>query len=310
MDLVYSQYFSETFIDCFLRFSHSLRSKRSVQEYLGSCRIICDYLHKDFLEITETDADQFFQYMRQRIQEGSLKLTTLNGRLSVYNAVSKFISESSPELGFENPFYCQMRYDYTAAIRPSTIPSLKEIDSVMEAAKEESPMYYLILSLAFRVALSATDIVSLKTSDLQVIDDRMTIVFPSRKQFSPDRVIPLPEDVSCLLEDYISALSYKDEIGHLFYNKFKNPLTVRNLDSMIAKLVKKSGLQNKYTLKDFRSRAILDMLKASMQNDVPPQSVANYVGIKDLRLNSYVSAKNIVEECPADLVNLRVMAPQ
>jgi site-specific recombinase XerD len=101
-------------------------------------------------------------------------------------------------------------------------------------------------------------------------------------------------------------MPYIDESGHLFYNKHNNPLTARNLDAYFEKIWKKSGIETKYTLKDLRSRSILDMVSAAIRSGSDLPTVGAYVGIKDLRLNTYVSANTIVGDCPADLVNFQI----
>ena len=48
------------------------------------------------------------------------------------------------------------------------------------------------------------------------------------------------------------------------------------------------------------------MVNAALKSDTDISSVGSYVGIKDLRLNTYVSANTIVGDCPANLVNFSV----
>ena len=48
------------------------------------------------------------------------------------------------------------------------------------------------------------------------------------------------------------------------------------------------------------------MVNAAIKSDADLSSVGSYVGIKDLRLNTYVSANTIVGDCPANLVNFSV----
>ena len=47
-------------------------------------------------------------------------------------------------------------------------------------------------------------------------------------------------------------------------------------------------------------------VNAAIKSDADLSSVGSYVGIKDLRLNTYVSANTIVGDCPANLVNFSV----
>ncbi len=305
MAYVRSDYFSDKFIDCFYLYLDDLSSNGAAESYWSVVRILCDYVKKDFLDINEFDADAFYKYMVARAQEGSLKNTTVNMRLSCYKNLANFITTNFPAWGYVNPFIKLRPLDYTAGIKPSKIPTLKEIDAILDAAKE-SDMFFLIITLAFRVALSVADITSMRLHNVKQNDNGLYLHFAKKSAGDAEKVVPLPMDVATLLSSYINSMIYVDADGHLFYNKYNNPLTMRNVDSAINKYVKKSGINNKYTLKDLRSRAILDMVGASLDNNIPVEAVAAYAGIRDLRLNLYVRAVNLVESCPADLVNIQV----
>lgn len=299
-----STYLSDEFNQYFAQYA-ATKNERTAAEYQGAISLLCDYTKKDFLAITDHDADMFFHYLTKRVIEGSLKKTTLNYRLYIYKQVASYITETFPDAHYENPFLLvQPERGIKNNIKPSTIPSLTEIDQFLSHV--DSPMYYLIFCMAFRIALSAQDILHLRLCIIQKMDDNYCLHYPAKNRFTPDRVIVLPKDIAELLLDYINNMSYVDEQGHLFYNKHRNPLTPRNLDAYFERTLKASGIETRYTLKDFRSRGILDMVNATIKSGKDLSSVGSYVGIKDLRLNTYVSANTIVGDCPADLVNFAV----
>ena len=302
------EFFIEKFNEYLSVFCASLKNQRTAIEYCRCISLICTHFKKDFLEITRDDAITFFSYMENRVALGTLKKSTVNSRNSCYNKVANFITERYPDSGYANAFATipSMR-GVKNNISPSRIPSMSDIDALLSHAP--SSMYYLIFCLAFRVALSASDIIGLKAKNVQKIDDNYCIHYPAKNKFSPDRVVVLPRDIESLLSKYISELSYLDEEGHLFYNEHKNPLTLRNLDAAFERALKASEIKERYTLKDFRSRSILDMVSATIKNGVDTSIVGPYVGIKDLRLETYVSAHTIVNECLADLVNIQIKAP-
>lgn len=300
-----SKYLSDMFERYWRQYAATLKNERTEAEYRSAVSLLCDYAKKDFLAITEQDADAYFHYLTKRVIEGTLKKTTLNGRLYILNQVASYITENFPEEHYRNPFLLvQPERGIKNDINPSSIPSLAEIDQFLSHV--DSPMYYLIFCMAFRIALSAMDIVSLKLSIVQKFDDNYCLHYPPQDRFTPDRVVVLPKDIEELLLNYISNMSYIDEKGHLFYNKHHNPLTPRNLDAYFERTLKASGIETKYTLKDFRSRGILDMVSAAIKSDADLSSVGSYVGIKNLRLNTYVSANTIVGDCPANLVNFSI----
>jgi len=299
-------YFSDIFSDCLAAYVSDY-SSRTAKEYTGAVRALCAYLRKDFLEITPKDAGVFFDYMKKRVQCESLTVTTYNNRLYCYKNLALYIIANYPDIVFENPFLLIESIPYEISIKASRVPSLEEID-IMLSTCLENPMCYLIFSLAFRASLSSSDIVALKLSYIKQIDNCVTLVFPADASHKDVRKVALPEDVSVLLLNYVNAMSYTDSAGHLFYNKYGNPLTLRNLDALVKKLIQKSGISSKYTLKDFRTRAILDMVQASVGDEAALDKVSDYVNIGQLRLNQYINARYLAKNCPANLVNLRVVA--
>lgn len=305
-------YFSEEFENCLEEFLHGY-GERSAKEYVGSVRIICNYLEKDFIEITPEDAGLFFNYMAQRIQHENLSASTYNSRLSCYKNLSQFIEATCPELCFENPFTLIEPKQLSVNIKASCIPSLAELDALLTTC-QGNLMYYLIFSLAFRMSLSSSDIISLTLNHIHKVDDKTVFTFSGKES----RVLAVPEDVCELLYAYIGSepfLSLADVEGHLFYNQYGNPLTLRNLDKLVKKMVRESGISNKYTLKDFRARAILDMVYSGMgcvtdDGSSVMEDICEYANIGDLRLTHYLNAVNLVRESPVELSRLRVRLPE
>lgn len=299
-----SIYFSDEFSKYLTIYVSRMQNGRTAEEVWGAVRVLCDYLKKDFLELDGCDVESFFNYMAVRVSQGSLRCTTYNNRKSIYGKLALFLHTEYPELGFDNPFVLIRPLSYKAGIKASKIPSLEEVDAVLEASKKE-PMYYLILSLAFRVALAASQIIHLRRDNVYRDGENLSLYIPGNG-YKDDLLLPLSADIGVLLVEYISNMDYTDAEGRLFYNKYKNPLSLKNLDTAVARFVSASGIANRYTLQDLRSRAILDMVRASTEAGEDAMEVATYVGIKELRLNTYISAAMLAEKCPADLVNLRV----
>lgn len=299
-----SVYFSDEFTKYLKIYVSRMQNVRTAEEVWGAVRVLCDYLKMDFLELEGRDVETFFNYMAARVNQGTLRCTTYNSRKSIYGKLALFLHDEYPGLGFDNPFALIRPLSYTAGIRASKIPSLEDVDAVLEASKTE-PMYYLILSLAFRAALTASQIVSLHRDNIYKDGNSVSIHIPGNG-YKDDIMIPLSSDLSELLARYISNMDYIDAEGHLFYNRYNNPMSIKNLDDAVARFVSASGIENRYTLQNLRSRAILDMLRASAEAGEDVKEVATYVNIRELRLNTYLSAALLAEKCPADLVNLMV----
>jgi len=298
-----SEYISEYFEqEIFPQYCARMRNAKTKREYAGYVRILCDkFAHKDFLEITPSDAHEAFRKMKEKQKQGELAGRTICVRLSAYNAISRFIEEEYPELEFENPFAKVERPEINDRIMESHIPSLAELDAILTQAKEE-PMYYLILAISTRTGMAASKIIRL-TKDC-VFEEKDTIGVYLNDDLYPQKncAVVFPNDVGILFKNYIESIIIEDSEKHLFFNKHGNPLTIKNLDSNISRIVKKAGVTYPYTLKDMRSRAILDMIDAGADE----KEIQNYVGIGPIRTRQYYEAKGLVRGCPASLVNYEI----
>lgn len=274
---------------------------RTKAEYFGYIRVLCNnVLYKDFLDITEKDAKRAFSTFRRKMREEKLSIRTIKVRLSCYNSFSKFIEEEYPEYGFVNPFEEIEKPFLTDEVSSKNIPSLEEIDKILTTVKKNR-MYYLIIAMTMRTGIAPSKLLNLTNSSVFTEEDRVCIYVPDKME-KKTVTMTLPDDIGKLLVEYMELIEEQDFEGHLFYNKYGNALTLKNLDTTIKRIIKKAGIENDYTIKDLRSRAILDMLHAGADE----KDVANYVGIQGIRLRQFSNAKGIVRGCPADLVNFQL----
>jgi len=277
---------------------------RTHTSYLTSVRALCNFAKKDFLELTDGDIVSFVKHMKSQLQHGELTQSTFNVRVTSYKTLAEFIYNNYPG-EMQKLFTSVPLYPGDEKIKSSKIPSLEEMDKLLSTCAK-NPMHYLIVALAFRVGFSTGDIVGLTLSSVHtdaVDADALFITFKSRKE----RIVRLPEDVSKLLKNYIDNMGYVDDEGHLFYNSYGNPMTARNLVSLINKLLEKSGLPTDYCVRDFRSRAILDMVEANVGNAENMEKLQDYVNLKGRRMYSYIEARHLTATfSPADYVNIRV----
>lgn len=294
-----SDYFKK---EIFQTYASKVKNARTRTEYLRYIGILCNrFCKKDFLEIIEIDAINAFNQMYALCGEGNLSKKTICVRLSCYNSISKHIEKTYPELEFKNPFTKIIRPETDEKVTLANIPTLEELDVILTAAKTE-PMYYLIISIATRVGLSATKILKMKKNSLFTENGRVGIFFPDSQSPTRSLSVILPEDVQLLLMNYIESMTYINEDGNLFYNKYKHVLTLKNLDVNIASICKRAGLERTYGLKDMRTRAIMEMISAGATE----QTVQDYLGLGALRTRQFFEVKNTLQGCPADLVNYQI----
>jgi site-specific recombinase XerD len=295
-----SEYCTKEFTDILQTYISVCSNERTFYEYCGYINLICNYTKKDFLRITYEDAKKYQDYLISQYNDGKLSRKTANVRFSCYRTVSNYIIDTFPDKLKENVFLKIPRLmQPDDSINPKSIPSLKELDKIMSSARSNY-MFYLILSLATRVGLSATNILRIRKNSIIVDEEGNTFLhFAATSDFKDDRYVQLPKDVSSILEKYLETVE-ADSQGHIFFNSRKGPLTLKNLDVAVSKIIKAAKVDEKYTLKDLRSRAILDLL----QTGADANAISDYTGLSFLRIHSFTKAKKLVSgDCIADAVN-------
>jgi site-specific recombinase XerD len=291
-------YCSEQFVKLMDDYSYSFKNARTYSEYVNYINMICNYLQCDFIEIDTDGAQRFMSYMYSRRSEGKLSKGTIYVRLHCYKVVALYVEEHVE--GYESAFArIKPPSRPSDAINPKRIPTMTELDKFMSAVSD--PMYNVIYALATRVGLSATSILNIRRDDItsEVYDDGDVVMFLrlNGKGFNNERYIALPRDVSRIFDAYLKAVVPVD--GVIFFNDHHHPLTLKNLDTATKKYVARAGIGH-YTMKDFRSRAILELVKTGTDLE----SIRDYTGLSHMRINTFASARGLVSRaCPANLVN-------
>ena len=295
-----SEYCSAEFNKYLENYGYAVRKPRTFEEYVNHINLLCNYLCMDFLDIDSSDAMQYYSYMMSRFHAGTLSRKTICARISCYKSVASYINEVKD--GYQNPFIALRRPEKSDdTLNPKRIPTLSELDEFMSVVKED-PMFFLIYALATRVGLSASSILRIKITDIIKEDygDGKSITFirfPGSGH-NEDRFVALPKDVAEILGRYLSIVVPVD--GKIFLNRHNHPMTLKNLDTATTKFFVAAGIKNKYTMKDLRSRAILELAKAGADLE----SIRDYTGLSYMRINTLISSKSLVDrKCPADLVN-------
>ena len=295
-----SIYMSDFFADrIYPAFASTKKKPRTAEEYFNSAKMICEYSRKDFLDLTADDAKAYYNYLQKCEAEGKISNRTIKMRFVGYNQLAKFICVGYPEMMKYNPFETILLPFAEENMKIQRIPTMTEIDKLLTAAKDDDQMF-LVLCLISRMGLTAKETVSLKKGQITETGENAIGIICLDKDGKTEVLRPVPEDVKDILLEYIER--HKSE-GLLFYNNHNNPLTERNLDYLMKKYSDLAGIETKCSVKDLRNRAILSMLQANAS----PQEVAQYAGIGMVRVKQFVNEGNIIAQCPADLVNFRIV---
>lgn len=299
-------FLSELFMDYFAEYvNQNGMSDNTRKEYLYRIRHVCDWCEKDFLDIGVSDAERYFNYLQNLYATGDITRRTIYGRYNTCCNLASFVQGQGSMEGYRNPFASiKIHTPENTRVPLHSIPSSEAMDIILAKAPDE--MYYLVFALAFRVAFSLSEILSLTLSHIVESGDVIFVRCNARKTI-PARTVALPEDVANIMRHYIDNMPYVDAEGHLFYNKYKNPLTMDNVNKRLRKIMSECDFDEKYSLRGFRSRSILDMVVATAKKEACMDDVADYTGIRSRRLAAYVkSSSGVIMNTPANLVNINI----
>lgn len=285
-------------------FSKRFRNANSCNVYFGDINEFLDYCKKDFLDITQIDADQFYHYLHEKVKQDLLRLTTVKKKIKELHKFSDFIIEiAQQELvkiphTFDNFFY-RYAVQYFAEEEIKKVPTLTEIDKLMDVAKNDI-MTYTILAIVERIGLKSTDICNLKPNDI-IRDGKESFLIIKRKKEREIRLIP--EDVWIILEDY---LNHRLHYEYLFYNKWGKKLNTQYFHLKMRTLTEQAGVPH-YSLKDLRNVCGIVLFAYG----VKPKQVAQQLGITTMHVGRYDKesyGKNMMKEVDK-LVHLKIMPP-
>lgn len=287
-----SEYMSDMFVnEYFPAFCETVKAERTKAEYFSALCLYCDFMQKDFCEQTMDDAHRYSTYLSTRIVNGSFAKTTFVTRISCFRKVEEFIRDL---YGEEICNKCWAKIQMPAldsSIAEDKIPSPSDIDELLDLSRSEGMMWYVIISLVLKCALTASEIVHLKKENIIREKEDVYVFLPSKKggnlNFQEKRYLKMPEDMKELFLSYLATLP--EESQYYFYNKSGRPLSIKNIDDALKRMY--TGKNKKYTIKDIRTRGILEMISGSDN----PAAVSEYVGLSQLRMRSFVEAAGLLD---------------
>ncbi len=298
-----SDYMSDTFInEIFPAFSGVLKAQRTREEYFAMICLYCDFIKKDFFEQTMEDAFRYNRYLTGRVLNGSFSTTSMVTRIACYRKTEDFLRDTYGEDFCERCWGKIQMPSLDSSISEKQIPSVEDLDDLLNRAKKEGFMWYVIISLVIKCALTASEIVHFKKENLISEHGELYVYFPQKgnRNFQEQRYLKMPEDMRDLFLSYLATLP--KDTSTFFVNQRGRAVSLKNIDDALARMYKDSD--NKYTIKDIRTRGILEMLTATDN----PQAVADYVGLSQLRMKSFIDAAGLLDghKVVADYNNLIV----
>ncbi len=283
-------------------FEKTLNTKKSRSDYYSLIVHLTDYVKKDFLVITETDAQSYFNHLLMLTSNGKQSLKTVKVKLARLKSVSNFILRHSYLFDLQqtytrNPFQkvsLPVSDDYLSR---KNVPSIEEMNNILHYA-EKNEQLYLILSLMIRCGISAGEICTLKFEDfIQDSSGNIGIEYCYR---NVKRYIKLPDDVLTLIREYIGDTTVSIS-EYLFHNKRGNQLRIRDLERLYLKYVP-ADLEPHFTLSDLRNGSAAYMLVCGASIS----EVAKYIGISTEWMRRFDKVIPELHTAAVDYTNIQV----
>ena len=263
-------------------YSKRLKSKDSKKMYWSDIIGFCNIVKKDLLDITEEDVELFYRYYTK---ESPVKLATLQKKFRELSAFSDFIAENALELlgesFFQNLFSSRLE-EINAQVHMAKghIPTVQEMDKLLQLAEKNNLMHYAIFSLIYRCAIRPSELIVIKPSDFIRNPEGLYLRIGEKKK---ERVIPLPDDMTTIIEQYEQVR--KKSIAYFFYNdtfQTLRQLSERTLERLAQEYAQKANI-SPITMYGIRDASIALMCSCG----APASYIARDSGITEIAVERY-----------------------
>lgn len=280
------EYVSPEFENAFSAFLASQSHSRTAGEYKSGVRSICNFAQKDFLTLSRKNIDEYFKDLEER----GLKYSTRRSRYYRFITLSRFMDERFRGLKLTN-YFQSLHFD-----TPSMPEESEEIRRhyfseerflKLKAASDDcgDDMASLIFSLSYRAGLSASEVCGLRIDQIFRDGDGSGFIHLYDDSYHAERNVFLSGDLTRALYDFMDLPKRKKSI-FVFLNKYGNPLTLRNLNSLFRKYCIEGGLGRDVSFRDLRTAAVVHMMSGRTS-----QEVGERVNLRKVRLAQFAEAR-------------------
>ena len=257
-------------------FANNFKSESSVGSYLSDINEFMDFIKKDFLILSASDVNNYYNEMKAKVTNGDIQGNTMAKKFKELHSFAMFIIENRKEYCVPDTFR-DFFFEYLGFVEKQeklakTIP-LDHMDRLLAAA-QDNLMAYCILVLLQRVGMTSTDVIELKPSDFAVYDNGVYAFLQDR-----ERVFFIPDDVYKILEQYMQTINQSE---YLFVNSRGNPLNTMYISRLLKKYTQKAGVPS-YSAESIRNSCAAMMFAYG----VPAKSIAAQMGTTMLHINRY-----------------------
>ena len=245
-----------------------IRTEANQRHYRKVLSELENWLHTDFLSITPSQANDFYNY----IKASKLAITTKNERLRIVKSIGGYMEEKISD--YRSPFTHLRPYSRQSFLKKEEMLTMEELSLAMAIAENSNNWRaFLAMVLAFRLCLTTSEIVSLRSIHFKKGNDEQMYLTVPAKEFR-ERTIVVPEDVYTIMHK-INPSFFAGEISTLIYNdKTRMPIKEVTITKQIAIISKKAGIP--MTLQSIRNLGILLYYKTNPDKNL----LAEYLGSK------------------------------
>lgn len=280
-------------------FKSRFKSPTSEASYKSDILEFCRFTEKDFDETLSIDVQNYYEHLRLKVKKGMISTLTMTKKFRELHSLSHFIIEEfSDQVSLnEDYFYQYLKLLDKEKEFARSIP-IEHMDKLLQAASIDLNVYTMLVFM-YRVGLSSTEIISLK-SDHQFLVYDNGIYF-----YVGDRREPcyIPGDAWQIILKYLQS---REDHEFLFYNRSGNPLNTMYISRMMKKYCALAGIPS-YSAEALRNCCAYNLFAYGATD----KEVAEQMGRTTHQIKRYkgMSYKKGLNKRSAELVKIQVKLP-
>lgn len=277
------------------------KSPTTEASYAADLSEIMDYFEKDFLEIRKSLVVEYFEMMQNKITQKVIKPQTVAKKFRELHSFAEYICNNRGKYRvddeYQDEFYPFLKTLEKQKKFAKSVP-IEHIDRLLQVAECDIQAYTIIVML-YRVGLTSTEVVQLKTDDFAVYENGMYVAVEGRK-----KLCYIPDDAAIIVESF---LKQRKEMMYLFYNSRGNQLNLMYISRLLKKLEKKAGIPE-YSAETIRNTCGFTLFAYGVKSE----QVANQLGVTEMQIHRYKNEvySDQIQQAANQLVKLKVMPPE
>lgn len=257
-------------------YAEHFKSKDTAEAYLTEIAEFEKTCKINFFHMTGKNAEMYYTYLLEKEASGKMSMSTLSKKFWELHSFASYAADRKAEFElpdtFEDYFYPWLKRLRQQEKFVHSVP-MEDMDALYQAVQED-PMSYTIIALIHRAGLSSNEIAELRPENLAVYENGTFAYIEGR-----ETVCYIPEDVSVILENYLSR---REPADYLFYNRTGGPLNKMYISRMLKKYTQKAGIPA-YSAEKIRTTCGTAMFAYGAK----PGQVAKQMGITKTQIQKY-----------------------